>query len=200
MELSGQLHATAAIFPEKVHGTHWIEGLSGSQRLSRRCGEEKNLHCQESNPGRPARSCTEKITKCFAGCSYVFQKHNRRSRCKGPAPAPYINALNNSSGLCEPIQTGSLPRVWETMSEGIILPELDLCSPHNLAKLFPGFRNGKYFPVDHNGNETSKMAQSGTRTHEPRTRAGTRPLRPAVTWQCGAILLCIWEGQSLDPG
>jgi hypothetical protein len=67
------------------------------------------------------------------------------------------------------------------MSEGIFLSELDFRSSHNLAKLFPGFRNGKYFSVDGDGNETSKMAQSGIRTHEPRTRAGAQPLRPVAT-------------------
>jgi hypothetical protein len=31
--------------------------LGGPQRLSGRCGEEKILHCLESNPDRPAHSC-----------------------------------------------------------------------------------------------------------------------------------------------
>jgi hypothetical protein len=42
MQVSGQLHGYTALPP----GTH----------RNGRCAEEKNLHCRESNLGRPARS------------------------------------------------------------------------------------------------------------------------------------------------
>jgi hypothetical protein len=43
MEVSGELHAPAALPPEKDPPcTHWIGGLSGHQSRSGRCEEKKN--------------------------------------------------------------------------------------------------------------------------------------------------------------
>jgi hypothetical protein len=54
MEVSGQLHALAALPWGKSSSTHWIGGWMGL-RGSGRYGEEKNLlPCRERNPGRPA--------------------------------------------------------------------------------------------------------------------------------------------------
>jgi hypothetical protein len=44
MEVSGQLHAPAALPPGEIAtGTHWIGEWGGLQRQSGRCGVEKNL-------------------------------------------------------------------------------------------------------------------------------------------------------------
>jgi hypothetical protein len=57
MEVSGQLHASAALPPEKEP---LDRRLGGPQSRSERCGEEKNPHpppeIKPSDPDRPARS------------------------------------------------------------------------------------------------------------------------------------------------
>jgi hypothetical protein len=52
MEISGQLHAPAALHP----GTHW---MGGSQCRSARCGEEKNVALPGIEPGPVARRYTD---------------------------------------------------------------------------------------------------------------------------------------------
>jgi hypothetical protein len=50
MEVSGQLHAPAALPPgERVAVTHWIRRLGGPHRRTGCCWEEKSLPCRESN-------------------------------------------------------------------------------------------------------------------------------------------------------
>jgi hypothetical protein len=56
MEVSGQLHALAALPPGKeapVGG--WVGPSAGLDDVEKR----KILHCRESNPGRPARRYTD---------------------------------------------------------------------------------------------------------------------------------------------
>jgi hypothetical protein len=43
MEVSGQFHASAALFPGKSQGYPLDRKLDGPQSRSGRCGEEKNL-------------------------------------------------------------------------------------------------------------------------------------------------------------
>jgi hypothetical protein len=54
MEMSGQLHAPAALPPGKDPWHQLDRWLNGPQSRSGRCGKEKILHCRESNP-TPAR-------------------------------------------------------------------------------------------------------------------------------------------------
>jgi hypothetical protein len=57
MELSGQLHAPAALSPEKDPGTHWTGSWVGTKAdLDAVDKFVIACPCQESNPGRPARS------------------------------------------------------------------------------------------------------------------------------------------------
>jgi hypothetical protein len=55
--VSGQLRAPAALPPGKDPRQPWDRRLGGPQSRSGHCGEEKILHCRESNP-TPARSLT----------------------------------------------------------------------------------------------------------------------------------------------
>jgi hypothetical protein len=50
VEVSGQLHAPDALPPGKEPWYPLDRRLSGRQSRSGRCGEEKNLDCQESIP------------------------------------------------------------------------------------------------------------------------------------------------------
>jgi hypothetical protein len=58
MEVSGQLHATAALPPEETApGTHWIGGCLGPRAGPDAMVQRKiSCPCRESNPGRPAHS------------------------------------------------------------------------------------------------------------------------------------------------
>jgi hypothetical protein len=58
MEVSGQLHAPAALPQGKSPCCPLDRRLGGPQSRSGRGGEEKNIFysCRESNPGRPATS------------------------------------------------------------------------------------------------------------------------------------------------
>jgi hypothetical protein len=63
MEVSGQLHASAAL-PQYP----FDRKLRGPQSSSERSGEEKKSlqsPCRESNPGRPARSLVTILTELF---------------------------------------------------------------------------------------------------------------------------------------
>jgi hypothetical protein len=56
MEVSGQLHAPAALPPEKdPPGTHWIGGWVGP-RAGLDMVSKRPSPCRESNPDRPAHS------------------------------------------------------------------------------------------------------------------------------------------------
>jgi hypothetical protein len=56
MEVSGQLHAPAALPPgERALGTHWIVGWVGPSVSLQAVEKTKFCPCQESNPGRPGR-------------------------------------------------------------------------------------------------------------------------------------------------
>jgi len=80
MEMSGQLQAPVALFPNRKPGTHWIGGLVGP-RAGLDSGEEKKslyYSCQELNPSRPVRSLVTILTeleermilKWFSGQQY----------------------------------------------------------------------------------------------------------------------------------
>jgi hypothetical protein len=59
MELSGQLHTAASLFPrERTMGARWIRGWVGwALGLTWDTVEKRKiLHCQEPNPGHPACS------------------------------------------------------------------------------------------------------------------------------------------------
>jgi hypothetical protein len=51
MEMNGQLHALAALPPEKEIGD-WVDLRVDLDALKKR----KNFQCRKTNPGRPARS------------------------------------------------------------------------------------------------------------------------------------------------
>jgi hypothetical protein len=60
MGVSGQIHASAALYPwGKVPGTHWIGGWVGP-RAGLDAGARRKIlsPCRGSNPDRPARSQT----------------------------------------------------------------------------------------------------------------------------------------------
>jgi hypothetical protein len=66
MEVSGQLHALAALSPVKEDRYPLDRGLCGPQNQYWRSSEEKkspNCHRRESNPYRPARSLVSVLTK-----------------------------------------------------------------------------------------------------------------------------------------
>jgi hypothetical protein len=52
MEVTGQLHTTTALPP----GIHWIGDWVGPRAGMDAMEKRKLLHCQDSNPGSPARS------------------------------------------------------------------------------------------------------------------------------------------------
>jgi hypothetical protein len=57
MEVSGQLHAPAALpLGEIAPGTHWIGGWVGPRIGQDAVEKRKSVHCRESNPGRATRS------------------------------------------------------------------------------------------------------------------------------------------------
>jgi hypothetical protein len=64
MEVSGQLHASAALPPgERAPGTHWTGGRVGPTAALQ--AEAKRINpcpSQESNPGRPGRSLVTVLT------------------------------------------------------------------------------------------------------------------------------------------
>jgi len=70
MEVNGQLHAPAALFPgESAPPSYPLDRLSGFQIRSGHGGEEnKSDHCSclESNSGRPARSLVTILTELFS--------------------------------------------------------------------------------------------------------------------------------------
>jgi hypothetical protein len=57
MEVSGQLHAPAAIPSVKAPGTRWIGGWVGSRAGLDAMETRISFPWRTSNPGRPARSC-----------------------------------------------------------------------------------------------------------------------------------------------
>jgi hypothetical protein len=61
MEVSGQLHASAALPTGKSPpSTHWIGGWVDPRVGLDAVEKRKILHCRESNPGRPDRRCTDR--------------------------------------------------------------------------------------------------------------------------------------------
>jgi len=64
MEVSGQLHAPAAVAPgERAPGTQWIGGWEGLRaRLDLEAKTKISSPCRESNPVRPARSLVAILT------------------------------------------------------------------------------------------------------------------------------------------
>jgi hypothetical protein len=61
MEVSGQLHALAALTPGRAPGTHWIGGWMGLKASLDVVGKKKNP-CWELNPSCPASSLVTTIT------------------------------------------------------------------------------------------------------------------------------------------
>jgi hypothetical protein len=66
MDVSGHLHAPAALSGERVPGTHWIGGWLGPIAGLDAVANRKILSpCRESNSGCPARSLVAILTELF---------------------------------------------------------------------------------------------------------------------------------------
>jgi hypothetical protein len=68
MEVSGQLHAPAALLQDKQPpGTHWIEGWVGPRAGLDGMIKRKNpCTWQQSNPGGPTRSLVATLTGTYS--------------------------------------------------------------------------------------------------------------------------------------
>jgi hypothetical protein len=65
MEVRGQLHGMAALFPGKeAPGTHWIGGwMDPSASVDAMVKKKISASCQELKPRRPARSLVTVLTE-----------------------------------------------------------------------------------------------------------------------------------------
>jgi hypothetical protein len=79
MEVSGQLHASVALIPEKETQYALDRRLCGPQRRYRRDGEEKKSlpsTCLESNPGLVAHSLVTVLAELFEALSLISRLLN----------------------------------------------------------------------------------------------------------------------------